>query len=304
MATVELKSAPGSAGLYFKAALGMTPLAGGRKKELPDTVLSLAPKKVDVGQLQAFCRVAEHTNIGSLPPIYFNMLAFPLHMALLTSDGFPFPVIGLVHVQNKIDQVRPVEVGEELGLQVRAENLRAHAKGRQFDVISEARAGDELVSTATSTYLRIGGGGDKTETTDSGETVDYAALPHIAEWALPGDLGRRYASVSGDRNPIHMHNLSAKASVFRRRSPTACGRRRVCSPRSTTSCPTRSLWMSRSSARSCCRQRSSSAPPKPRTVSTSRCETPKRARRTLTVQRARSSGKPFGWRGKPFGRRD
>jgi acyl dehydratase len=214
MATVELKSAPGSAGLYFKAALGMTPLAGGRKKELPNTVFSLAPKKVDTGQLQAFCRVTEHTNIGSLPPIYFNMLAFPLHMALLTSDGFPFPVIGLVHVQNKIDQVRPVDVGEELGLQVRAENLRPHAKGRQFDVISEARVGDELVSTATSTYLRLGGGGDKTESTGSGESIDYAALPQIAEWKLPGDLGRRYASVSGDRNPIHMHNLSAKAFGF------------------------------------------------------------------------------------------
>ena len=26
-----------------------------------------------------------------------------------------------------------------------------------------------------------------------------------AEWQLGGDLGRRYAAVSGDRNPIHMH---------------------------------------------------------------------------------------------------
>ena len=38
-----------------------------------------------------------------------------------------------------------------------------------------------------------------------------------ATWRLPGDLGRRYASVSGDMNPIHMHSLSAKAFGF----PTA-----------------------------------------------------------------------------------
>ena len=27
---------------------------------------------------------------------------------------------------------------------------------------------------------------------------------------MPGDIGRRYASVSGDRNPIHLHGLSAR----------------------------------------------------------------------------------------------
>jgi acyl dehydratase len=35
-----------------------------------------------------------------------------------------------------------------------------------------------------------------------------------AEWRLGGDLGRRYASVSGDRNPIHMHSLTAKPLGF------------------------------------------------------------------------------------------
>ena len=35
-----------------------------------------------------------------------------------------------------------------------------------------------------------------------------------AEWKLGGDLGRRYAAVSGDRNPIHMHALTAKPLGF------------------------------------------------------------------------------------------
>ena len=38
----------------------------------------------------------------------------------------------------------------------------------------------------------------------------------VARWHLPDDLGRRYASVSGDRNPIHMHSLTAKAFGFPR----------------------------------------------------------------------------------------
>lgn len=36
------------------------------------------------------------------------------------------------------------------------------------------------------------------------------------EWKLEGDLGRRYAAVSGDRNPIHLHALTAKPLGFPR----------------------------------------------------------------------------------------
>ena len=35
-------------------------------------------------------------------------------------------------------------------------------------------------------------------------------------WRLPADLGRRYASVSGDRNPIHLYGVTAKAFGFPR----------------------------------------------------------------------------------------
>ena len=42
-------------------------------------------------------------------------------------------------------------------------------------------------------------------------------LTATAVWQVPGDIGRRYAGVSGDRNPIHMHPLSARAFGF----PTA-----------------------------------------------------------------------------------
>ena len=38
---------------------------------------------------------------------------------------------------------------------------------------------------------------------------------------MPGDIGRRYATVSGDRNPIHLHPLSAK--LFGMKAPIAHG---------------------------------------------------------------------------------
>ena len=35
-----------------------------------------------------------------------------------------------------------------------------------------------------------------------------------ADWKLPGDLGRRYAGVSGDSNPIRLHSLTARLFGF------------------------------------------------------------------------------------------
>jgi acyl dehydratase len=40
-------------------------------------------------------------------------------------------------------------------------------------------------------------------------------------WRVPGDAGRRYAGVSGDRNPIHLHGLTAR--LFGQSSPIAHG---------------------------------------------------------------------------------
>ncbi|MEV6398452.1 MaoC/PaaZ C-terminal domain-containing protein [Streptomyces sp. NPDC051907] len=42
------------------------------------------------------------------------------------------------------------------------------------------------------------------------------ALPAVAEWRLPADLGRRYGAASGDRNPIHLHPLTARLFGFPR----------------------------------------------------------------------------------------
>ncbi|MPY64155.1 MaoC family dehydratase, partial [Streptomyces spongiae] len=36
------------------------------------------------------------------------------------------------------------------------------------------------------------------------------------EWHLAGDVGRRYGAASGDRNPIHLHPLTARLFGFPR----------------------------------------------------------------------------------------
>ena len=100
-------------------------------------------------------------------------------------------------------------------LEVRAADLRAHPKGRTFSLVVTASVGGEPVWTETGTLLHRGGG-DPSAARAAGPEPVGRAVPATVEWRLPGDLGRRYAAVSGDRNPIHMHPLTARAFGFPR----------------------------------------------------------------------------------------
>lgn len=48
------------------------------------------------------------------------------------------------------------------------------------------------------------------------DAAPVAELPALAQWQLPGDLGRRYGAASGDRNPIHLYPLTARLFGFPR----------------------------------------------------------------------------------------
>jgi acyl dehydratase len=115
-------------------------------------------------------------------------------------------------VRNRITQVRSIDSAEKLDLRVWAAELRDHPAGRQVDIQAEARVGDETVWRGTSTYLH------RTPRPEARAPRPVIAPPPpaVAYWRLPGDLGRRYAAVSGDRNPIHLSRLTAKAFGFPR----------------------------------------------------------------------------------------
>jgi acyl dehydratase len=223
--TVVLDGPPSMTALYAKAAvgfarstLGFVPgLGGGSHGTLPDIVLVLGDVGVDRERVNAYSHVCGFRLRNEVPWTYPHMLTFPLQMALMSGGDFPFPVIGLVHIANRIDQHRPLLAGERLDLKVWAQDLRPHDRGTQVDLRAEVRVGDELAWESTSTYLRIGAR-PKPEDKPSGATngkgkhTDVAPppLPPVTVWKIPGDIGRRYGDVSGDRNPIHLHALSAK----------------------------------------------------------------------------------------------
>lgn len=204
--------------VMVKAALPVLPgvnlLPGVRKTggDLPDTSLVRHDVPVDPKHVAAYASLCGFPRKDTLPLPYPHLLAFGLHMEIMTSGSFPFPAIGTVHLENAITQHRPIGVEESLQVTARPANLRPHAKGQVFDMVTTVHSRGELVWEETSTFLRRGRG---SEDAPAGSTFPDAPAQGMT-WKLPGDLGRRYAGVSGDRNPIHLYPLTAKAFGFPR----------------------------------------------------------------------------------------
>ena len=188
------------------------PFIGGGGDDVPDLTLVLEDIAIDRERVTAYDRVCGFSLSDVLPATFPHVLAFPLHLALMTDKSFPFPAIGLVHIYNRIVQHRPVRVSERLSLRVWATPVEPHPRGRQFSIRSEARVGDELVWEEVSTNLRRGSAAS--DGASAPEVPSSQELPATATWRLSGDLGRRYGSVSGDLNPIHVHPLSARLFGF------------------------------------------------------------------------------------------
>lgn len=216
--TKTLTSAGGGLGVLARAALpvvpGLNQLPGIRKTGGDPAGLAYErpPVRVERDAVRAYAEVCGFPAKDTVPLPYPHMLAFPLHMAIMSDPGFPYPAIGTVHLENSISSHRPIAVGEEVAVRTEVGSPRPHPKGKVLDFRTSAHVGDELVWESTSVYLRRGRGDD-----DAPFGTPFEEVPPTGtRWRLGGDLGRRYAAVSGDHNPIHLYPWTAKALGFQR----------------------------------------------------------------------------------------
>lgn len=217
MTTREIISSPGIATTYTRAVLGSILRKQG--DYLPALELVKRSVCIDRTHLATYNRVCGFAQRDTLPGTYPFVLAFGQQMDIITDPTFPFPAMGLVHLQNRIHQHRPINVSETLTLRVRAANLRPHAKGLQFDILITLGTDDgDVVWESVSTSLRrqAGADGDGAPRAKGTIIATEPATGTEEHWTIPADTGRRYARASGDRNPIHLTALTAKLFGFPR----------------------------------------------------------------------------------------
>ncbi|MER7567997.1 MaoC/PaaZ C-terminal domain-containing protein [Streptomyces sp. NPDC097941] len=182
--------------------------------DFPQTRLVLPRLRVDLARLAAYERVCGFaTGEDALPVTYPHVLGFPLAMSLMSGRDFPLPLLGLVHTSIEITRYRELPASGEYELTVYIDGLAPHRRGTEVSVVTELRVGEDVVWESVSTYLAR----HRTPRTGAEpEREKHGPLPGVDEWRLAGDIGRRYAAASGDRNPIHLYPLTARLFGFRR----------------------------------------------------------------------------------------
>jgi len=204
-----LRQEPSLPALYARSVLTPRP----HRVDFPRTRVLRRGMRFDVDQLAAFCRTTGFPVRDTVPLPFPQVVAFPLQIDLMVREPFPFAILGVVHVAQEFAQTRALDLGETFDLGVRAVGMHAHRRGATVDLLTELDVDGQTVWTGRSRYLARGlqwpgtpRGGERLEAPDGGGT----------RWRVPADTGRRYATVSGDLNPIHLSALSAKPLGFRR----------------------------------------------------------------------------------------
>lgn len=166
-----------------------------------------------VARYRAVCGIASS---AVLPVAYPHVLATPVHLALLCSSRFPVRLLGLVHVANVIEQRRPLEATEAGQLVTWLDGHRETPRGQEFDLETEWRQHDRWIWRETCTFLaRRRGGGREALKRDTAAGPVAGAPVECASFRAPAGLGREYGLVSGDVNPIHLADVTARAFGFR-----------------------------------------------------------------------------------------
>ncbi|AJT42873.1 dehydratase [Psychromicrobium lacuslunae] len=213
---IELSEAPSLSKLYAKAAsstaLGLVGLAR-RSSVFPNTEYRLSGLRADREKLRDFNRLMHGSDRDELPAGFAHIMVFPTSIALMAADDFPLPLVGAVHLANRVEQRRRVDPTESFSARVWAQNPAQHRAGTQVEIAAELsteRAG-EVVWSSVSTYLARGVKLPGLSAVQTPEREKFSVPDANAQWALSSDIGRRYAALSGDVNPIHMSSLSARA---------------------------------------------------------------------------------------------
>lgn len=213
--------------LYAKALIKALPLPGRRLGGgLPVRAIDRSVP-LDAVAYAGFTSVVEAKLDDTVHPGYLHVLAFPLSLQLLSDPEVPLPMMGMVHIGNRVDMHAPVRLGEVIDLHVELAGPYAHPSGTTIDVMVEGRVDGRLRMVERTTYLAKGARLSGAIPREEAERVPFAAPAATALWRIAPITAKRYAKASGDYNPIHVNGLAAKGFGF----PTVIAHGMYCASR-------------------------------------------------------------------------
>lgn len=204
--------------------------AGGKKVPLdlaslqfPRLEHELWPQKAEPKSVARYRKLCSFVEGPYLPATYPQLMAGALHIHMLTDPAFPLPAAGIVHMRNVIEQVHPIGVQDPIHFACHLAPARPTDKGVEIDVVTQATVHGQPVWRSVITALARAPGPHKPVKRDGVAKVDGLLPGHVAigpsrsvPIRVPEDMGRKYAALAGDYNPIHLHATTAKLFGFKR----------------------------------------------------------------------------------------
>ena len=199
--------------LFFSWRSGLEP-----GKVLPRIACVAHGVSLSSQHVAAYRSVTNASDLDSVPLLYPHALMGPAHLMIIGHPQFPLGAVGLLHLRNHVLQRRPCDIERPWDLRCELARQRYVDKGLEFDFDSTVSIEGEVVWQSVSTYLKRGR--PQGEIEESPLSGLFAALPDDAvestRFDVPGDIGKQYARVTGDYNPIHVSTLAAKLFGFKR----------------------------------------------------------------------------------------
>jgi acyl dehydratase len=196
----------------LSAAAGALPFVP-RDDSLPDRVLTVEDLTIDPANVSEYAAVTGLRFGDAVPLTYPFALTFPTVMSLVTGFDFPFVAMGSVHIENHIEQHRPILVTDTVSAKVHAENLREHRRGLLVDIVTDVNVGNETAWHQVTTFLHQQRTSLSDEPKPPPQKQPKLGAPNAVLRITPGQI-RHYASVGGDHNPIHTNPIAAKLFGF------------------------------------------------------------------------------------------
>lgn len=165
---------------------------------------------VDSRHVQRYRDVCGFTS-DRIPPTYLFVIAFPLFIRLMLDNNFPLRAMGQVHLRNQISVHRPIPVDSPLSLCASVGSADLTSRGLEWNIDTLVKAEEQVIWSSQSTFLH------RCKTQVEPQSFSIAKPSEESQqWSFAADMGRRYAWISGDFNPIHLTDVSAKMLGFKR----------------------------------------------------------------------------------------
>lgn len=165
--------------------------------------------------VNAYRRVCGEGPPDRMPPVYPHVLATPLQLNLLDSDDFPLSLAGLVHMGQAIEWRQALRADDRFDIECQMTGPQDSEHGWLFRLDTHLLRAGECVWREEISFLkpdprrRV----RPKRSAREGDAAHFAPLLHLQ---FPEDVGRRYARVSGDWNPIHLWPFLSKRFGFKR----------------------------------------------------------------------------------------